>query len=251
MEDLASRPRAARECAGVSLAAMAAHTHYSKSLLGLLETGKRSIRAEHVMAYSTNLRVPLGALYGPAADPLRMAHEWVVADTPAWVHTRSGRRVGQSLVDELERRVVELRLLDDTIGGGDLFPLVSRELDHAQQVADSASYSDQTGRRLFTVVGELSQLAGWVASDAGHYREAQATYLSGVSAAQLAGDDALVGQLLSSLSYQTANVGDPRDAALLARSAVRGACAATVVSRSIRSVSWCSSRGADHSRTVW
>jgi hypothetical protein len=26
---------------------------------------------------------------------------------------------------------------------------------------------------------------------------------------------------------------------------------ATVVSRSIRSVSWCSSRGADHSRTVW
>jgi hypothetical protein len=25
----------------------------------------------------------------------------------------------------------------------------------------------------------------------------------------------------------------------------------TVVSRSIRSVSWCSSRGADHSRTVW
>ncbi|WP_228787997.1 helix-turn-helix domain-containing protein [Nocardia terpenica] len=36
-----ARLRAAREAAGVSLAALAARTHFSKSLLGLLETGQR------------------------------------------------------------------------------------------------------------------------------------------------------------------------------------------------------------------
>ena len=86
---------------------------------------------------------------------------------------------------------------------------------------------NDTGRRLLTVVGELAQLAGWVASDAGQYVEAQRIYLSGVTAARAADEPVLAGQLLSSLSYQAANVADPADAALLARSAVTGAEAGT------------------------
>jgi len=43
-----------------------------------------------------------------------------------------------------------------------------------------------------------------------------------VSAAQAAADRPLAAQLLSSLSYQMADVGEARDAALLARSAVKG-----------------------------
>ncbi|WP_255375468.1 helix-turn-helix transcriptional regulator [Saccharomonospora sp. CUA-673] len=36
---------------------MAARTHYSKALLGHLETGKRVVRPEHVTAYSRALNV--------------------------------------------------------------------------------------------------------------------------------------------------------------------------------------------------
>ncbi|MCE7009350.1 helix-turn-helix transcriptional regulator [Kibdelosporangium philippinense] len=50
----------AREAAGVSLSALAARTHYSKPLLGHLETGKRRVKPEHVLAYSRALSVPLG-----------------------------------------------------------------------------------------------------------------------------------------------------------------------------------------------
>ncbi len=114
-------------------------------------------------------------------------------------------------------------------------------------MVNDASYAEDTGRRLLTVVGELAQLGGWVASDAGRYVEAQRIYLSGVSAARAAGDDVLAGQLLSSLSYQTANVGNPADAALLARSAVKGAANATPVARALllERVAWASARARD------
>lgn len=245
--ELGSALRAAREAAGLSLSAMAARTHYSKAQLGHLETGRRAVASEHVTAYSRALGVPVASLYGPPDDPLRVAHEWLVSDTPATEHAASGRRVGPSLAAELERRVVELRHLDDVIGGGDLFPLVRKELTDAERVVREASYAETTGRRLLTVVGELSQLAGWVASDAGRYGEAQAVYLSGVSAAQQANDRSLAGQLLSSLSYQIANVGNPADAALLARSAVRGANEATPVVRALllERVAWATARARD------
>jgi tetratricopeptide (TPR) repeat protein len=118
-------------------------------------------------------------------------------------------------------------------------------------LVDNASYSDPVGRRLLTVVGELAQLAGWVASDAGRYADARYVYLNGVSAAQDAGDRALGGQLLSSLSYQMANVGDPADAALLARSAVKGANGASPVTRALllERVAWASARSRDTEAT--
>jgi transcriptional regulator with XRE-family HTH domain len=247
VSDLGRNLRAAREAAGVSLAALARRTHYSKALLGHLETGNRTITPEHVTAYSRALGVSVEGIYGPPEDPLRIAHEWLVSDSPAAVHSASGRRVGASLAAELERRVIKLRHLDDVITGRDLYPVVSKELSDAQRVVNDASYAEDTGLRLLTVVGELAQLGGWVASDAGRYVEAQRIYLSGVSAARAAGDDVLAGQLLSSLSYQMANLGNPADAALLARSAVKGAANATPVARALllERVAWASARARD------
>jgi tetratricopeptide (TPR) repeat protein len=147
--------------------------------------------------------------------------------------------------------VIELRHLDDVIGGGDLFPAVSKELSEVQALVDAASYAEAIGRRLLTVLGQLAQLVGWVASDAGRYAEAQRVYLTGVSAAQGANNRTLAAQLLSSLSYQIANVGKPHDAALLARSAARGAEDATPVVRTLllERVAWASARSRDHAAT--
>lgn len=247
MSELGGRLREAREAAGISLSAMAAKTHYSKPYLSQLEGGTRTVKPDHVTAYSRALNVAADVLYGPSQDPLRVAHEWLVADTPVALHREAGRRIGESLVDELERRVVELRLLDDTVGGGDLVPLVRRELADTTEVVKCASYAEPIGRRLRVVVGELAQLVGWVASDAGKYLEAERAYLDGVSAAQEAGDNALVGQLLSSLAYQMANVGDPTDAALLAKSAVAGARGASPVVRTLllERVAWANARSRD------
>ncbi|OAP26470.1 MULTISPECIES: helix-turn-helix domain-containing protein [Amycolatopsis] len=173
MSELGERLRSARTAAGLSLSAMASKTHYSKPYLSQLEGGTRTVKPEHVIAYSRALNVAVESLYGAPQDPLRVAHEWLVADTPAALHQKAGRRVGESLVGELERRVIELRYLDDTVGGGDLIPVVRRELADTAEAVKCGSYADPVGRRLRVVVGELAQLAGWVASDAGNYLEAQ------------------------------------------------------------------------------
>ncbi|RZS36808.1 helix-turn-helix protein [Herbihabitans rhizosphaerae] len=244
--DLAESLRAARVAADVSLAALARRTHFSKAALGHIETGRRAVRPEHVVAYAQALGVPVAALYGPPTDPLRRAHEWLVS-SPVTEHARAGRYVGDSLVATLERRVVELRRLDDELGGRDLYPLVRNELSDAEALAREASYADATGRRLLAVVGQLSQLAGWVASDAGRHTEAEHVYLSGVHAADAAGDRTLGAQLLSTLSYQLANVGDPRDAALLAQTAVAGAEDAPPIARALllERVAWASARAGE------
>lgn len=235
--------RAARESAGLSLSRTAERTSFVRSYLSMIETGKRPITAEVVSAYEHVLGVPLSE----PSDPLRRAHEWLVSDSPMSIYRRSGRRVGASLANELDQRVVDLRHLDDVVSSRDLHPAVVKELKEATDLVRTASFSDSVGRRLLTAVGELSQLAGWVASDAGSYAEAQKHYMSGVDAATEAGDRVLGGQLLSSLSYQIANVGKADDAALLARTAALGAEGATPVVRALllERVAWASAKAKD------
>ncbi|GAA2814197.1 helix-turn-helix transcriptional regulator [Saccharopolyspora taberi] len=240
--------RAAREAEGLSLARMARRTRFAKSYLSMVETGKRPVPTDVVAAYEQVLGFPLAA--DPGA-PVRLAHEWLVSESPAALHLRSGRRIGRSLAAELESRVVELRHLDDVVSSADLLPAVSEELSTARELVREATYSDSTGKRLFTAVGELAQLAGWVAGDAGKLAEAQRFYLSGVDAANQARDRVLGAQLLSSLSYQIANTGNPRDAVLLARTAVMGAEGATPLVRALllERLAWASAKSRDAEAT--
>ncbi|MFC9250976.1 helix-turn-helix domain-containing protein [Amycolatopsis thailandensis] len=247
MGELGTNMRKARNAAGLSLSAMASRTRYSRNYLSQLESGARPVNRDHVVAYSRALNVAVDALYGPPLDPLRVAHEWLVADRPVMMQQEAGRRVGESLAGELEERVIEIRLLDDTLGGGDLIPLVWRELADVAEVVKTASYTEPVGRRLRVVVGELSQLAGWVASDAGHYVEAQRPTSKAYPRQTTPETRPSPGKLLSSLAYQMANVGNPADAALLARSAATGARAAPPVVRTLllERVAWASARSRD------
>jgi len=161
----------------------------------------------------------------PAADralAIRRAQEWLVAEPPQLVETRSGRKVGEAFTRRVEDRVIQLRLIDDFLGGRDLNDLVTRELAATAAAVVEASYSEPLGRRLLSAVAELGQLAGWVAMDAGHPNAARRRYLDGVTAAQAADNAPVAANLLSTLSYQFANEGDPHTAVLLARTALRG-----------------------------
>ncbi|WP_433670315.1 helix-turn-helix domain-containing protein [Nocardia sp. CA-136227] len=237
--------RAAREAAGVGLREFARRTHWSAAYISQVERGLRPVNADMAKAYADALGtdpVP------PPGDPVRIAHEWLLADPPPVEHMASGRRVGSSLADEMERRVVELRRLDDVVGGTTLHPVVRCDLDAARAVVRDASHTPETRRRLLRVVGELSQLGGWVYADAGQYQRAQGVYLDGVTAATEAGDRPLAGQLFSTLSYMVANVGDPHDAGLMARTALRGASAdAPPVVRALlgERVAWAAAKAKD------
>ncbi|MFD0555289.1 helix-turn-helix domain-containing protein [Streptomyces rectiviolaceus] len=135
----------------------------------------------------------------------------------------AGRRIGHPDVRLLAGRVHALRLADDVLSGGDLIAPAFRELRRAVDLYRTASFSDETGRGLLVQLGELGQIAGWVASDAGRLDDAEYAYRLGIDAARQAGQHALVGNLAGSLAYQWSNNGRERDAADMAQAAVNEA----------------------------
>ena len=244
---LGSALRAARESAGVGLREFARRTHWSAAYLSQVERGVRPVCADISKAYTDMFGMELES--APASDdPLRIAHEWLVADPPPVEQLAAGRRVGSGLADEMERRVVKLRRLDDKMGGTTLHPVVRCDLDAAWAVVRESTHSADVERRLLRVVGELSQLAGWVYADAGQHGRAQDVYLDGVRAAASADDKPPAGQLLSTLSYLLSNSGSPRDATLLARTALHGAAPdASPVVRALlgERIAWAAAKSGD------
>jgi transcriptional regulator with XRE-family HTH domain len=190
------------------------------------------------------LRLAARSANSHPSDPVRIAHEWLVTDPPHVTARAFGRRIGTALVTQLQARAAELRRLDDHLAGGDTHRLVTRELATTIELINEAAYTEHTGRALFTVAAELAQLAGWVSSDAGLHRQAADLYLHGVRMATEAGDQAVAANNLSSLAYQTANVGDPADAVLIACSAAAGAADAPPRVRALLAerVAWAQAR---------
>ncbi|MER5972914.1 helix-turn-helix transcriptional regulator [Streptomyces sp. NPDC002055] len=131
-----------------------------------------------------------------------------------------GRRVGTAAVDGLAARVHGLRLADDMLSGGDLIVPAFRELRAAVRLFRESHHSEDTGRGLLVRIGELGQIAGWIASDAGRGADAERAYRLGISAARQAGDAVLVAQLAGSLGYHLSNSGREREGLELAKAAV-------------------------------
>jgi transcriptional regulator with XRE-family HTH domain len=187
----------------------------------------------------------------PTADnAVELAHQWLITEPPQVYEIRSGRRIGVAAVEQIERRVQRLRLLDDHVGGNETYAMVTGELAATSALLRDAAYTEEVGRRLLVAVGELCQLAGWTSSDAGRHAEAERLYLAGVRAAHAGGDVAGAANNLSSLAYQVANVGDPREAATLARSAYAGARGdATATTRALLAerVAWAAARAGEAS----
>lgn len=134
-----------------------------------------------------------------------------------------GRRIGPSTVAALAGRVHGLRLADDVLAGGDLIDRAFRDLSGAVHLHRESSYDEATGTALLVQIGELGQIAGWIASDAGEHEQAEQAYRLGISAARQAGDGALVANLAGSLAYQLSNTGRELEGVDLAEAAVNEA----------------------------
>ncbi|MEU6605197.1 helix-turn-helix domain-containing protein [Streptomyces shenzhenensis] len=134
--------------------------------------------------------------------------------------TPIGRRVGGDDVARLAARVHGFRLADDVLTGGDLLAPVFRELNAAMRLYRESTHTEAVADALLTQVGELAQIAGWIASDAGQHAQAERAYRIGIEAARQAGDPPLVANLAGSLAYQLSNTGHERAGLDLARAAV-------------------------------
>ncbi|GAA2663778.1 hypothetical protein GCM10010307_84470 [Streptomyces vastus] len=189
------------------------------------EKGKRTPR-EWLPSVAAALGVPLVELQAAAGKSAQESAPVTVADflpdidplTPLKV--RQGRRIGAGDVTDLAGRVHGLRLADDVLAGGDLIGPALRELKSAIKLYREGSHTQEVGRALLSQIGELAQIAGWIASDAGRHEEAERIYKLGMSAARQAEDATLVGNLAGSLAYQYSNTGRTKEGLSLARAAL-------------------------------
>jgi transcriptional regulator with XRE-family HTH domain len=88
------------------------------------------------------------------ADIEMLAHEWLAADTPQLIELSAGRRIGDSLVETTEHRVIQLRRADDYMSGRTSHTLVHQELQATTKLLDEATLTeDQTRRRKHSGLG--------------------------------------------------------------------------------------------------
>ncbi|WP_327240433.1 helix-turn-helix domain-containing protein [Streptomyces sp. NBC_01318] len=190
------------------------------------ETGKRTPR-EWLPFLAAALGVSVDTLTAPqtpAEPPLPTLADFLPAEDPLEpLRGRTGGRIGMGQVDDLQQRVHGLRLADDFLAGGDLMRPALRELRKSVRMYREHSFSDLTGRQLLIQIGELAQIAGWIASDAGQHEEAERIYRLGLSAATQAEDRTLAGNLAGSLAYQLSNTGRELEGLDLSRAALDGA----------------------------
>ena len=130
-----------------------------------------------------------------------------------------GQRIGASTITSLAGRVHGLRIADDVLAGGDLITPAFRELRSTVRLFRESNYSEDVRRNFLVQIGEMAQIAGWIASDAGQDEHAQQAYQLGIWAAREAGDRALVGNVAGSLAYHLSNTGRETQAVAIARAA--------------------------------
>ncbi|MFE4663922.1 helix-turn-helix transcriptional regulator [Streptomyces sp. NPDC056716] len=190
------------------------------------ETGKRMPR-EWLPSLGAALGVTVDTLtapHKPAEPPLPTLADFLPEEDPLSPREgNKGRRVGMGTVDELQQRVHGLRLADDVLAGGDLIRPALRDLRRAVKLYRESTHTGEVGRQLLRQIGELAQISGWIASDAGRHEEAERIYRLGISAARQAEDHTLAGNLAGSLAYQMSNTGRESEGLILAQAAFRDA----------------------------
>jgi hypothetical protein len=178
----------------------------------------------------------------------RLAHMWLIAEPPQVIELDAGRRISDDLVSTVEHRVIQLRRADDFITGPASHELMLNELRATTQLLTDAALTEGQARRLLTAVGELAQLGAWVAADTGLLENAAKYVRGGVLAARAALNAPLAANIISTFSYQVANNGNPREGAILARTAYQGAQHdATPIAQALllERVAWASAKSGD------
>ncbi|MFB7910100.1 regulator [Kitasatospora sp. NPDC059146] len=156
----------------------------------------------------TQSRRPPAAVEPPYTDPTREA--------------RPALRVGRGDIAAI-RAVGDLfRALDHAYGGGHARQALVRYLESEAEPMLRGRYGEQIGRALFGAVADLTRLAGWTSFDIAAHGLAQRYFVQALRLSQAAGDRALGGYVLVTMSQQAVHLGHGREAVQLARVAQQG-----------------------------
>lgn len=151
--------------------------------------------------------------------------------------TKGSRSVSLVDIEALHAMQCSLTALDAEHGGGAVLPMAMAYLRSEVAPLLQGRYPERVGRRLFASAAELTLATGFIAYDAGKHGLARQQLVHALRLARIAGDRALGGRVLTTMSHQALHLGDRDDALVFARAAsgavgtcvpaVQAICAAT------------------------
>lgn len=167
----------------------------------------------------------IAALVAPSRDWLiTQPDDDVARDAAQAGEAGRGQHVGASDVEAVREATKMLRGLDHRFGAGHVRSMVVHYLDGVVADLLAGWYSHRVGRELFAAAAELTELAGYMAVDAGRHGLAQRYYIQALRLAQAADDRAYGGYVLAAgMSHLAGHLGSPHEIAQLARAAQEGA----------------------------
>lgn len=139
----------------------------------------------------------------------------------ALADTRQSLTVSSAMVDAIAATTAGLRNLGDVEGAeDDNLRFVHHHLSYVARLLREARFSSaKVADRLLAEWAELSQLAGWMAHDAGQHGLSQRYFQSGLHAAHTAGDRSVGTYLLACMSGCAVHTGRLDDGVELGRAA--------------------------------
>ena len=144
--------------------------------------------------------------------------EHVAFGRPAQIPSAGGvPRIDQEHVAQIQATTAVFRQWDNEFGGGLRRRAVVGQLSEAAALLGGPFRDEHTGRRFFSAVSDLAQLAGWMTFDLHMHATAQRYYLLGLRLARDAGDRAQVARMLYCVARQMVDLGEQRDALDLAQ----------------------------------
>lgn len=150
-----------------------------------------------------------------------LSASWNAALHHAVTPSSQGRsHLSVDVLTQLERRLGDLRHLDDTLGGAALRQAAQAEYRLITHLTNQTRYDTATGQRLYALISEAARICAWQHFDAGLHAAAQKFFVTSLRASADASDPLAGAHTLSFLAIQTYNAGDPRDATALMTTAL-------------------------------
>lgn len=151
------------------------------------------------------------------------AMAWLVGSQRPLVEGSTRSRIGTSDVERVRAMRETFDRLDSTYGGGHARNALVQYLRTELPRLLRAGGTTDVRQSLYSAAGESTQLAAWMAYDAGLHGLAQRYFIQALGLADAAEDRLLAASILDAMSHQASFLGRYREAANMARAAQLGA----------------------------